>query len=148
MSGMSKDGLSPSEEFFRVEAIKYLLTKGYPKENFYIEPVIKRFGNGGRNSFRSNFAILDIPVSELTANSVDEMMSHALVLCEVKKDNAKEGYVKETQVEPMLDFAKRKDTIGLCWDNISRRVFWKEDDEKKDARKTAHYLSCRITEHG
>ena len=30
----SKDGLSASEEFYRVEAIKYLLSKSYPKENF------------------------------------------------------------------------------------------------------------------
>ena len=49
----SKDGLTPKEEFFRVEAIKYLINLGYPKENFYIEPIVKKFGNGGRNSFRS-----------------------------------------------------------------------------------------------
>ena len=54
----SKDGLTPKEEFFRVEAIKYLINLGYPKENFYIEPIVKKFGNGGRNSFRSDFAIL------------------------------------------------------------------------------------------
>jgi len=53
----SKDGLTPTEEFYRVEAIKYLLGKGYPKEHFRIEPIIKRFGNSGRNSFRSDFAI-------------------------------------------------------------------------------------------
>lgn len=42
----SKDGLSATEEFYRVEAIKFLLSKGYPKENFWIEPIIKKFGNG------------------------------------------------------------------------------------------------------
>lgn len=36
----SKDGLTPKEEFFRVEAIKYLINLGYPKENFYIEPIV------------------------------------------------------------------------------------------------------------
>lgn len=41
----SKDGLSPTEEFFRVEAIKYLLSKGYPKENFRIEPIIDKAAN-------------------------------------------------------------------------------------------------------
>ncbi len=35
----SKDGLSASEEFYRVEAIKYLLSRSYPKENFWIEPI-------------------------------------------------------------------------------------------------------------
>ena len=32
----SKDGLSASEEFYRVEAIKHLIAKGYPRENFWI----------------------------------------------------------------------------------------------------------------
>ena len=39
----SKDGLTATEEFYRVEAIKFLLSKGYPKENFWIEPIIKKF---------------------------------------------------------------------------------------------------------
>ena len=64
----SKDGLSASEEFYRVEAIKYLLSKSYPKENFWIEPIIKRFGNSGRNSFRSDFAVLDVPATTISSN--------------------------------------------------------------------------------
>ena len=67
----SKDGLTPKEEFFRVEAIKYLINLGYPKENFYIEPIVKKFGNGGRNSFRSDFAIVNyshLKRSELPAS--------------------------------------------------------------------------------
>ena len=54
-----KDGLAPLEEYFRVEAIKQLIKAGYPKENFWIEPIIKSFGSSGRNSFRSDFAVLD-----------------------------------------------------------------------------------------
>ena len=122
----SKDGLSATEEFYRVEAIKYLIGKGYPKDHFWIEPIIKRFGNGGRNSFRSDFAILDIPAQSIGANDPDTLLEHVLLICEVKRDNAKQEYVKETQVKPMLDFAKRQDTVGLYWDNIERRVFWSE----------------------
>ena len=44
----SKDGLKPTEEYFRVEAIKHLLKMGYPKDHFIIEAVVKRFGNSGR----------------------------------------------------------------------------------------------------
>ncbi|MDF2844438.1 MAG: hypothetical protein K0R00_2864 [Herbinix sp.] len=40
--------------------------------------------------------------------------------------NNKNQYVKETQVKPMLDFAKRQNTLGLYWDNIEKRVFWIE----------------------
>ena len=83
----SKDGLSATEEFYRVEAIKYLLSKGYPKENFWIEPIIKKFGNGGRNSFRSDFAVLDVPSSAISNNNPEEILSHAVIICEVKRDN-------------------------------------------------------------
>lgn len=122
----SSDGLTASEESYRVEAIRYLIAKGYPKENFWIEPIIKRFGNSGRNSFRSDFAVLDVPACEIGTNSPEEILNHALLICEVKRDNAKSSYVKETQVKPMLDFAINQNTIGLYWDNIDRRVFWIE----------------------
>lgn len=122
----SKDGLAASEEFYRVEAIKYLLSKSYPKENFWIEPIIKRFGNSGRNSFRSDFAVLDVPATTISSNDPDELLAHAIIICEVKRDNKKNEYVKNTQVKPMLDFAKRQDTLGLYWDNIEKRIFWTE----------------------
>ena len=98
----SKDGLSATEEFYRVEAIKYLLSKGYPKENFWIEPIIKRFGNSGRNSFRSDFAVLDVPSATIGNSEPDIILSHAILICEVKRDNKKNEYVKNTQVKPNL----------------------------------------------
>lgn len=125
----SKDGLTPTEEFYRVEAIKYLLGKGYPKENFCIEPIIKRFGNGGRNSFRSDFAILDVPASNIECEDQDLLLRHAILICEVKRDNKKNEYVKQTQVKPLLDFAKNKKTLALYWDNVDKRVFWNEEKD-------------------
>ena len=122
----SKDGLSATEEFYRVEAIKFLLSKGYPKENFWIEPIIKKFGNGGRNSFRSDFAVLDVPASTISTDDPDQILSHSVIICEVKRNNKKNEYVKNTQVKPMLDFAKKQSTLGLYWDNIEKRVFWIE----------------------
>ena len=70
----SKDGLTATEEFYRVEAIKFLISKGYPKENFWIEPIIKKFGNSGRNSFRSDFAVLDVPASTINTNAVQILL--------------------------------------------------------------------------
>lgn len=121
----SKDGLTPTEEYYRVEALKYLINKGYPVENIKVEPIVKKFGNGGRNSFRSDFAVLDVPVSSLK-NDIDELLEHTILLCEVKRDNSLASYVKSTQVEPMLDFAKLDKCIGLYWDNVEQRVFGKK----------------------
>lgn len=125
-AGKSKDGLTPSEEFQRVQAIRHLVRKGYPIENFIIEPVIKRFGNSGRNSFRSDFAVLDAPVQSVNIKNIDDVLAHALVLCEVKRQNKDSDYVKKTQVEPLLDFAKKDNCIALYWDNVEQRVFWEE----------------------
>ena len=69
----SKNGLSSAEEFCRVEAIKYFISKGYSKENFWIEPIIKHFGNAGRNSFRSDFAVLDVPASAIPHNDTNTL---------------------------------------------------------------------------
>lgn len=122
----SKDGLTPTEEYFRVEAIKHLIKEGYPASNFKIEPIVKKFGNSGRNSFRSDFAVLDVPADSIDTTDPDTLLQHTLLLCEVKRDNAKSDYVKNTQVKPMLDFARLDKCIGLYWDNIEQRVFWTE----------------------
>lgn len=131
----AKDGLKLSEEAFRIEAIRYLIKKGYPKEHFLIEPILKRFGNNGRNSFRSDFAVLDVPADSIDTSNVDDVLYHAVLICEVKRDNTKSDYVKSTQVKPMLDFAVHNSTIGLYWDNIEQRVFWIETENDKKSIK-------------
>lgn len=126
----SADGLSPSEERLRVDSLRHLIVLGYPPENIKVEATIKRFGNSGRNSFRCDVAVLDTPVADVRFGDVDQLLAHAIILVEVKRDNAGADYAKTTQVRPMLDFAKRTDALGLYWDDIEQRVFWKETSGK------------------
>jgi len=125
-SAKSKDGLKPSEEYFRVEAIKYLLKLGYPKDHIKVEVVVKRFGNSGRNSFRADLAVLNVPANSIPSGDVDALLDHAILLCEVERENTKNEYVKTTQVKPLLDFAKLQECVALYWDNVDQRVFWTE----------------------
>lgn len=120
----SKDGLTPTEEKFRVEAIRHLVSKGYPKENIRVEAVLKRFGNSGRNSFRADVIVLDQPVASVPDDE-DELMTHALVLVEVKRDSADAPKAISYQVKPMLDFAVRDDCVAVYWDDVQQRVFWR-----------------------
>lgn len=144
-TGKSSDGLTQNEEFQRVQAIRHLVDHGYPPDRIKVEVIEKRFGSGGRNSFRCDFAVFDQPVANL-APSVDEMLDHAVLLCEVKRDSAKSSYVKSTQVEPMLDFARRKGALGLFWSEDYRRLYWHEYDGERKRTKEAplaalpHYL--------
>ena len=119
----SADGLTPTEEKLRVDAIRHLIAVGYPKENIRVEAVIKRFGNAGRNSFRADLAVLDVPVSSITGD-LDEVLAHAVALGEIKRDNADAETAVAMQVVPMLDFAKRTDCVALYWDDVEQRVFW------------------------
>jgi type I restriction enzyme M protein len=134
-SAKSADGLRPSEEKLRIDAIKYLLNEGYPKENIKIEAIIKRFGNSGRNSFRADLAVLDVPVGSIRSGDIDSLLEHAILLGEVKRDNNAFNYVRNTQVEPMLDFATREDCIALYWDGVEQRVFWQKRVSGKRQRK-------------
>lgn len=133
--GRSKDSLTPSEEYFRVEAIKYLLKLGYPKANFKVEAVVKKFGNAGRNCMRADFAVLDVPVNTISSGDIDALLEHAVLLCEVKRDNSNHEYVKHTQVKPLLDFAKQDKCLALYWDNVDQRVFWTEHAKGKKSVK-------------
>lgn len=122
----SADGLTPSEEARRIEAINFLLGKGYPKEQIKVEATVKRFGSQGRNSFRADLAVLDNPVASIQAGDVDALLEHAVLLGEIKRDNRRASQTKATQVQPLLDFAHREDCIALYWDDTEQRVYWYE----------------------
>lgn len=123
-SRKAKNGLTPTEEYRRVEAINHLVKLGYPTANFVIEPVVARFGNAGRNSFRADLAVLDVPATSVDRSDSEELLAHAVLLGEIKRDNAKADAAKKTQVKPLLDFARRQDCAALYWDNVEQRVFW------------------------
>ncbi|MDQ9092421.1 N-6 DNA methylase [Pseudoalteromonas haloplanktis] len=127
----SKGKLSPNEEFYRVEAIKHLVSLGYSPKNILLEPIVKKFGSSGRNSFRSDFAVLDVDTTKIDKSDPDLLLEHALILGEVKKDNSKSDYVKNTQVKPMLDFSSLETCIGIYWDNVEQRVYWQKTDAGK-----------------
>jgi len=114
-----------------VEAIRHLINLGYPKQNFVIEAVVQRFGNSGRNSFRADLAVLDIPASNLDISDVDTLLEHAVLLGEIKRDNVKSTLAKSTQVRPLLEFAKLQDCLALYWDNVEQRVFWTTVEKNK-----------------
>jgi type I restriction enzyme M protein len=122
----SADGLKPSEEARRIDAINFLLAKGYPSGHIKVEATIKKFGHGGKNSFRADLAALDVPVQSINAKNADDLLAHAVLLGEVKRDHNSAAQAKDTQVEPLLDFAHREDCVALYWDDAEQRIHWRE----------------------
>jgi len=121
--------LTPSEESRRIEAIRFLLGKGYPKENFKVEATVKKLGNRGRNSVRADLAVLDVPLTSIESGDVDALLEHAVLLGEIKRDNKSAAEAKATQVDPLLDFAHKDDCVALYWDDTEQRIFWREHRE-------------------
>jgi type I restriction enzyme M protein len=83
-----------------------------------------RFGNKGRNSFRTDIAILDTPVSNLS-NDIEELKPHIKLIAEIKRDNADATSAKQTQVYPALDFLHDISAYGIYWDDVEQRLFYR-----------------------
>lgn len=67
VSQRAADNLTFTEEKHRIDAIRYLLQRKYPMQNFGIETTLFRLGNGGRNAFRTDFAVYDQPLKTSVA---------------------------------------------------------------------------------
>ena len=61
----AKDGLTFTEEKWRIEFARLLLRKRYPKEHIAFDVPLRRFGHDGRNSLRADVVVYDRPVVEV-----------------------------------------------------------------------------------
>ena len=120
------DGLTFTEEKRRIDCIELLRRKGYPLSHIKVETTLWRFGSQGRNSFRTDIAVLDLPVDSLS-NDLKELSTHIVLVAEIKRDNASSGAAVETQVYPALNFLPTIDVLGIYWDDVERRLFFREE---------------------
>ena len=121
----SKNGLTFTEEKRRIDCIKYLLDKGYPKENFKIETVMIEFGHKGRNSFRTDIVIYKIPRIEADRLNLEDQREQMFLIAEIKRDNKDADVAKQMQVKPALSFLPDLSSVGVYWDDVEQRVFYR-----------------------
>jgi len=122
----ARDGLTYSEEKRRIDCIRFLLEKGYPAGHFLIETTLLRFGHQGRNTFRTDLAVLDIPVSSLPS-SPDQatILEHTRLVAEIKRDNTNAAQAKQTQVKPALSLLPFLQAVAIYWDDLEQRLFYR-----------------------
>ena len=137
----AKDGLTYTEEKRRIDAIKYLLEKGYPQSHFKIETILLRFGSLGRNFFRTDIAVLDKPVVDVPSD-LESMKKHILLVAEIKRDDAEAEKTKQTQVYPALGFFPATSALGIYWDDIQQRLFYRtiKDGQTKTNETSIAFL--------
>lgn len=121
----ASDQLTFTEEKQRIDAIRYLIQRHYPKENFGIETTLFKIGNAGRNSFRTDFAIYDQAFDDLKGRPLERRLEHVRVLAEIKRDNNSAEQAKATQVRAALQLVPDIETLGVYWDDIEQRFFYR-----------------------
>jgi len=126
------DDLTFSEEKQRIDAIRYLLHRHYPPEHFGVETTLFRLGHGGRNSFRTDFAIYDAPFPDVRPKPLEERLEHLKLLAEIKRENADAERAKATQVRSALRLVPHIDTLGVYWDDIEQRFFYRVIEGRKE----------------
>lgn len=137
ISAKAKDQLTPTEEKLRIDCIRFLLKKKYPRANFKIETVLLRFGSGGRNSFRTDLVVFDCPATELQGVPIEKAKEHVVLVAEIKRDNADAAEAKQMQVEPAMAFLPDSSAVGIYWDDIEQRLFYFVQEGNKRKIKEA-----------
>ncbi len=119
------DALTFTEEKQRIDAIRYLLQRRYPKDNFGIETTLFKIGNEGRNSFRTDFAIYDEPFDNIRGKPLERRLEHVKIIAEIKRDNKSAELAKATQVRAALQMVPDIGTLGIYWDDVEQRFFYR-----------------------
>ncbi len=129
---LASDSLTFTEEKQRIDAIRYLLHRKYPQENFGVETTLFELGHKGQNSFRTDFAIYDAAFADLRGKPLETRLDHIRLLAEIKRDNADAARAKATQVTSALRLVPHLETLGVYWDDIEQRFFFKTIDGKHE----------------
>lgn len=105
----SKDNLSFTEERQRIELVRFLLSKGYPKELFEFEYKIK-FGSSKR------FLKADLITWE------SDSKQNVNIICEIKRDSKHKIDAYDFQLKPAIKLTNSK--YGIYFDNADNYIIY------------------------
>lgn len=134
-SSLAKDGFTPTEEARRIDFIKFLLRRKYPKTHISVETVVLRgLGEKGRNKLRADVIVYDMPVMRAKKIEQNDRLNHAILVAEIKRDSEKKKSGISFQLEPAMRQLPSMNVIGVYWDDINRILFTKRLSEKNNAK--------------
>ena len=122
----ASDELTFTEEKRRIDAIRFLLQKDYPEAHFGIETRILKFGNEGRNSLRADFSVYEDPWPKVSKWPDDRRLASTVVVAEVKRENKSKQSAVDSQLKPALSLLPDMNAIGVYWDDVEQRFFFRE----------------------
>jgi type I restriction enzyme M protein len=122
----ARDGLTFTEEKRRIDFIRHLLSRGYPKENIETETVILQLGHTGQNSLRADVVVYDCRKATVENLSLEDRRRHTDLIAEIKRENWSATSAKEHQLKPGLQLLPKKTALGVYWDDIEQTLLFKE----------------------
>lgn len=103
----AKDGLTFSEEKRRIDLIRFLIERGYKKENIILEDMVK-IGNSGRNSIRIDLI-------------VKNEKNKTSIVSEVKRDSKDIVSAINNQLIPAMKLKNAE--YAIYWDGSNNKLF-------------------------
>lgn len=120
------DGLTLNEERRRIECIKLLLAKGYPKDHIEPQGVLVDVGAAARHALRADIVVYDRPATIAgRQGNVVRRRELIQVIVKIKRDRVDARTVKEHQLRPALALIPREDSIGIYWGDTEQSVLVK-----------------------
>ena len=130
VSALAKDGLTLTEEARRIELLKFLVKRNYPKDNIAVESVvIKKLGSSGQNKLRCDAIVYSMPRAELEHLPLMDRLKEAILIAEVKRDSSKKDAGISQQLEPALRQLPALAALGVYWDDSNRVLLVKRTDK-------------------
>ena len=125
-----------TEEYRRIECVRFLLDKGYPKENIDFEREIIKYGNSGRNALRADVVVYKVSKSNINTN--EDKMAHIILVAEIKKKSKDKENAIQYQLKPV--FQQLKNCLyAIYWDDENRLFFTKESEDENSLLKLPLY---------
>lgn len=122
----AKDGLTFTEEKRRIDFIRHLLLRGYPKEHIETETIILQMGHAGQNSLRADVVVYDCTKAIVENMPAAERRRHIDLIAEIKRENWPATNAKERQLKPALELLRKNTALGVYWDDVEQTLFFKD----------------------
>lgn len=126
IAAKAKDGLTFTEEKRRIECITYLLDHGYSRDNIRVEKTIILLGHKGKNSLKADLVVYNRPCAEVLHLPLDQQREYIFLVAEVKRDHKDAQSAIEQQLKPALNLLPNIKSIGIYWDDVEQRLFYKQ----------------------
>lgn len=124
----SKDKFT--EEFRRIELVKLLLNKKYPKECFDFEKTILKYGNQGRNILRADLVVYK--------SNENLELNNILIVCEVKKSSKDKETAIKHQLQPAFNHLKNCQ-YAIYFDDQNQNLFVGNTDREHSIIKLPEF---------